>query len=130
MNEIIYQETLLDRYSFECLVFSWLGQDRVEAGGYFETHGFAFLVYHNNYLVGKRGGLQMFLHDKLVADAGEVFCVTSEGRPLSFDTKKTGDRMVDLKKGLSIIPEKIIPLEITDSIICSTDGNGPTFREE
>jgi len=91
--------------------------------GYFETHGFTFLVYHNDYLVGKRGGLQMFLHDKRVADAGEVFCLTTEGRPLIFDSKETGERTIDLEKGLSIIPEKIMPLDINYKIICSTDGN-------
>lgn len=69
--------------------------------GYFETHGFAFLVYHNDYLVGKRGGLQMFLHDKRVADAAEVFCLTSDGSPLIFDSKENGERTVDLEKGLS-----------------------------
>jgi len=90
--------------------------------GFFETHGFAFLVYHNDYLVGKRGGLQMFLHDKRVADAGEVFCLTADGRQFIFDNKETGTRIVDLENGLSIIPEKILPLGITYKIICSTDG--------
>lgn len=104
---------------------SFLGFAKIELKpeGYFETHGFALLVYHNDYLVGKRGGLQMFLHDKRLADAGEVICLTTEGRPLIFDSKETGERTVDLEKGLSIIPEKIMPLDINYKIICSTDGD-------
>ncbi|NIM90937.1 MAG: hypothetical protein GTO17_08315 [Candidatus Aminicenantes bacterium] len=100
-----------------------LAQIELKPEGYFETPGFVFLVYHNDYLVGKRGGLQMFLHDKRVADAGEIICLTTEGRPLGFDTKETGKRTVEMEKNSSIVPEKIKPLGIIYKLICSTDGD-------
>ncbi|MBE0460764.1 MAG: glycoside hydrolase family 9 protein [Candidatus Aminicenantes bacterium] len=91
--------------------------------GYFETPGFAFLVYHNDYLVGKRGGLQMFLHGKRVADAGEVVCLTAYGRYLDFNVKEIGRRIVDTERGLSIIQGKIKPMDIVYKVECSTDGD-------
>jgi len=97
-------------------------QIEMKPEGYFETPGFAFLVYHNDYLVGKRGGLQMFLHGKRVADAGEVVCLTAYGRYLDFNSKEVGDRIVDTERGLSIIPGKIKQVDLLYKLECSTDG--------
>jgi len=98
-------------------------QIKMKREGYFEKPGFAFLVYHNDYLVGKRGGLQMFLHGKRVADAGEVVYLTAYGSYLDFNVKEVGDRIIDTKRGFSIIPGKIKPLNINYKLVCSTDGN-------
>jgi len=100
-----------------------LAQIELKPEGYFETPGCAFLVYHNDYLVGKRGGLQMFLHGKRVLDAGEVVCRTTGGNLLDFNVKDIGKRIVDKEKGLSIIPGKIKPAELGYKLICSTDGH-------
>lgn len=97
-------------------------QIEMKPEGYFEKPGFVFLVYHNNYLVGKRGGLQMFLHGKRVADAGEVVCLTAGGYYLDFNAKEVGRRIVDIERGLSIIPGKIKPVDIAYKLVCSTDG--------
>jgi len=121
MRLIIYRAGVIS-IVFTLLTSVCFAQIELKPEGYFEKPGFSFLVYHNDYLVGKRGGLQMFLHDKRIADAGEVFCLTSEGTPLDFDAKETGKRTVELEKGLSIIPEKIKPLDIAYELICSTDG--------
>lgn len=91
--------------------------------GYFETPGFAFLVYHNDYIVGKRGGLQMFLHGKRVADAGEVVCFTTGGNYLDFNAKEVENRIVDSESGLSIIPGKFKPVDIGYKLICSSDDD-------
>jgi endoglucanase len=90
--------------------------------GYFETPGFAFLVYHNDYLVGKRGGLQMFLHGKRVLDAGEVVCSTGLGPLLDFNYKEIGKRKVDTHGRSSTIQGKISPVNVDYSLICRTDG--------
>ncbi len=99
-----------------------LAQIELKPEGYFEEPGFAFLVYHNDYLVGRRGGLQMFLHGKRILDAGEVVCLTKQGSYLDFDAKEVGDRIVDTERGLSIIPGKIMPVDLVYKLICSTDG--------
>ncbi len=91
--------------------------------GYFETPGFAFLVYHNDYIVGKRGGLQMFLHGKRVLDAGEVVCSAGPGPLLDFNYKKIGERNVDKQSRSSSIEGKIRPVDIDYSLICRTDGH-------
>ncbi|MFP4082966.1 MAG: glycoside hydrolase family 9 protein [Candidatus Aminicenantes bacterium] len=97
-------------------------QIQMKPEGYFETPGFSFLVYHNHYLVGKRGGLQMFLHGRRVMDAGEVICLTSAGNILDFNAKEVGKRRVDTEKGLAVVPGKIKPLDINYRLECSTDG--------
>jgi hypothetical protein len=35
---------------------------RLEADGHFAEPGFALLVYHNRYIVGRAGGVQAILH--------------------------------------------------------------------
>lgn len=97
-------------------------QIEMKPEGYFEGPGFAFLVYQNDYLVGKRGGLQMFLHGKRVLDAGEVIGLSPSGQSLDFNFKDIGNRVVDYKKGLSIISGKIKPVNINYNLICRTDG--------
>lgn len=99
-----------------------LGQIKLHRDGYFEGPGFAFLLYHNDYLVGKRGGLQMFLHGKRVLDAGEVVCVTKEGRVLSFEATEIGERAVDPEKGVCVLPGRIKPLNLGYRIIARSDG--------
>jgi len=90
--------------------------------GFFEAPGFAFLVYHNTYFEGKRGGLEVFLHGRRIIDAGEIVALTTPGRFLDFEAKETGKRIVDTRKGLSIIPEKIKPLDLSYQLTCRTDG--------
>jgi endoglucanase len=99
------------------------GDIEITPEGYFETPGFAFLVYHNDYLVGKRGGLQMFLHGKRVMDAGEVVCSTGLGPLLDYSAKDVGKRKVDTQNRSSILHGKILPVDIDYSLICRTDGS-------
>ena len=98
------------------------GQIKLNPEGYFETPGFAFLLYHNDYLVGKRGGLQMFLHGKRVLDAGEVVCTAADGISYSFETTEIGARTVDLEKDVCVLPGRIKPLDIGYRIVAKSDG--------
>lgn len=107
-----------------------LGQIELKPEGYFETPGFAFLVYHNDYLVGKRGGLEMFLHGMRVLDAGEVVCQTAGGGYYAFDSTEIGKRTVDLEKGICILPGKIKALNINYKIIARTDGQSIILTTE
>lgn len=90
--------------------------------GYFETPGFAFLVYHNDYLMGRRGGLEAFLHGKRIIDAGEIVCLTSQGQSIDYDRRQTGKRVVDAGRGSSSVPEKIESLGMSYRLVCGTDG--------
>ncbi len=98
--------------------------------GYFETPGFTFLVYHNDYLVGKRGGLQMFLHGKRVVDAGEVVCSTGLGSLLDYSAKDIGERTVEMQNRSSTIRGKFLPIDIDYSLICRTDGRSMILTVE
>lgn len=103
-------------------------QIELKPEGYFETPGFAFLVYHNTYFMGKRGGLEVFLHGRRVIDAGEVICVSPAGQVLDYEAKETGARVVDVQKKLSIIPEKFKVNGISYRLVCSTDGASILMR--
>jgi endoglucanase len=105
-------------------------QIKLEPGGYFETPGFAFLIYQNDYIVGKRGGLEMFLHGRRVLDAGEVVCLGARGTPYAFDSTQIGERTVEPEKGTCILPGKIIPLDISYQIVARTDGQSVLLTTE
>lgn len=107
-----------------------LGQIELEPQGFFETPGFAFLVYHNDYFEGKRGGLDMFLHGMRVLDAGEVVCLGADGRYYAFDATEIRKRAVDLGKGICALPGKIKPLDISYKIIARTDGQSIILTTE
>ena len=107
-----------------------IAEIEISPEGYFETPGFAFLVYHNDYLVGKRGGLQMFLHGKRVVDAGEVVCSTELGPLLDYNAKDIGERNVDPQTRSSTIRGKFFPVNIDYSLICRTDGRSMILTVE
>jgi endoglucanase len=105
-------------------------QINLKPGGYFETPGFAFLVYQNTYLVGKRGGLEMFLHGRRVLDAGEVVCLGADGRYYAFDSTEIGKQAIDLEKNTCVLPGKIAALDITYKIVARTDGRSIILTTE
>jgi len=119
---VIRTKPLVFLTSFFVAVSFCFGQIEMKPEGYFEAPGFAFLVYHNTYLMGKRGGLEVFLHGNRILDAGEVVCSTLPGQVFNYEAKETGNRIVDNQKKLSIIPEKIKLLGISYRLTCSTDG--------
>lgn len=46
---------------------------------YFEAPGFFFLVFHNNYLVGYQGGLQMVQNGERLLDSGDIYVRLRQG---------------------------------------------------
>jgi hypothetical protein len=107
-----------------------LGQIKLNSEGFFETPGLAFLIYHNDYFEGRRGGLEMFLHGMRVLDAGEVVCVGADGRPYAFDSTEIGKRVVNPEKRSCLLPGKIKPLDIDYKIISRTDGQSIILTTE
>ena len=65
------------------LITSAAARIELKPEGHFEAPGFAFLVYHNDYLMGKRGGLEVFLHGRRIIDAGQVVAMSRAGTPSS-----------------------------------------------
>ena len=101
------------------------GQIALNADGYFEGPGFAFLIYHNNYIGGRQGGLQMILHGERVLDAGAVFCRTADGKKIGYydnGDKEIGERMLDLDNNTVTVREKIVPLDISYDLIIRSNG--------
>ncbi len=46
---------------------------------YFEAPGISFLLFHNNYLVGYQGGLQLVQNGERILDSGDLLLRTKEG---------------------------------------------------
>ena len=68
---------------------------RLEPDGHFAEPGFALLVYHNRYIVGRAGGVQGILHGRRVFDAGQVVVRGRDGKTYGGDAVKVGDRTVE-----------------------------------
>jgi hypothetical protein len=53
---------------------------------YFEAPGFVFLVFHNNYMSGNQGGLQMVQNGERVLDSGDLYVASgsTSTRPPTF----------------------------------------------
>ncbi|MFH1742351.1 MAG: glycoside hydrolase family 9 protein [bacterium] len=93
--------------------------------GYFEGPGFNFLVYHNNFIGGRQGGLQMLLHGTRVLDSGSVFCRTSDGQLYGYydnNGKKIGDRVVIVEENTCTIPGEFSALDLKYNLVVRTDG--------
>ncbi|HXY40161.1 MAG TPA: hypothetical protein VEQ10_10835, partial [Vicinamibacteria bacterium] len=95
---------------------------RLQPEGHFETPGFALLVYHNDYLVGRRGGLQAFLHGRRVFDAGELVARGTDGKDYGTGSAKMGARVVDAAAGTATVPGKVAALGLDFRITTRTDG--------
>jgi endoglucanase len=98
--------------------------------GYFEGPGFNFLVYHNTYVGGRQGGLQMLLHGTRVLHAGCLFARKTTGEHFGYygnNEKEIGDRAVDLDKALARVPGKFLALDMTYALEATTDGQSITI---
>ena len=94
--------------------------------GYFEAPGFAFLVYHNKYIGGRQGGLQMILHGKRVLDAGTIYCTTRTGKRIGYhsnEDKEVGERIIDINSNTVMVPGRIVSLDIHYNLIIQKDGD-------
>ncbi|NIA12946.1 MAG: hypothetical protein GWP08_02610 [Nitrospiraceae bacterium] len=98
--------------------------------GYFEGPGLNFLVYHNTYIGGRQGGLQMLLHGTRVLDAGTLFYRTVDGKGVSYysdDDKKVGERQLDLDQGVVSLSCEFTGAEMKHDLVVGTDGESITI---
>ena len=109
-----------------------MGQAQItlDPEGYFKGPGFNFLVYHNTYIGGRQGGLQMLLHGTRVLDAGNILCRTVDGKKYGYYTDneiRLGEREVDLDNNVAAIPGEFLDLGIKYKLAVSTDGRSMTL---
>lgn len=106
-------------------------QIKLQPGGYFKAPGFRFLVYQNDYLGGRLGGLEMILQGKRVLDAGNVVCMTTDGKKYGYYSDgddKRGEQTIDLKKGKVSYPVELMPLGLKYQVTVSSDGKSITIQ--
>ena len=112
-----------------------VGQAQIvlNSDGYFEGPGFDFLVYHNNYLGGRQGGLQMLLHGRRVLDAGNLFCRTKSGQRYGYysdNEQKAGARQVAVDDNMVTVPGEFLALGLKYDLVVSSDGQTMTIRAQ
>ena len=100
-------------------------QIKLDQGGYFKAPGFRFLVYQNDYIGGRLGGLEMILQGKRVLDAGNVVCITTDGKKYGYyddGDDKRGEQTVDQNNGKVSYPVELLPLELKYVMNVISDG--------
>ncbi len=106
------------------------GQIALNTDEYFEGPGLDFLVYHNAYVGGRQGGLQMLLHGTRVLDAGSLFYRTADGKAVAFygeDGKKVGARQVNVAQGVVGMACEFPGGKLKHELSVSTDGQSLTI---
>ncbi len=106
-------------------------QIELQPSGYFKAPGFRFLVYQNDYLGGRLGGLEMILQGKRVLDAGNVVCLTTDGKKYGYyddSDDKRGEQNVDLKKDQVSYPVELLPLGLKYKVNVISDGKSVTIQ--
>ena len=102
-----------------------LSQIELTKDGYFKAPGFRFLIYHNTYLGGRLGGLEMIMQGKRVLDGGNVVCELKDGNTFGYynDSKdKRGDRTVDINDNKVSYPVVLTPLDLKYTTNVTSDG--------
>ncbi|MFV2065846.1 MAG: glycoside hydrolase family 9 protein [Pirellulales bacterium] len=103
----------------------------LHADGYFTGPGLRFLVYHNTYVGGRQGGLQMLLHGTRVLDAGTLFVRTRAGKQYGYygnSEKQIGSRRVDVDGRVASLPGKFVALGMKYELAVTTDGESIAIR--
>jgi hypothetical protein len=89
---------------------------------YFEAPGFAFLAFHNNYMVGYQGGLQMILHGERVLDSGDFYIAPQSG-PARRD-QRVLRREADPAAGVATVFGENPQFNIGYRLVCRATGGG------
>lgn len=97
-------------------------QIKLNSKEYFEAPGFAFLAFHNNYLVGYQGGLQMILHGERVLDSGD-FYIATQGGP-SRGGQRVLRREADAAAGTATVFGENTQFKLGYRLVCRAAGNG------
>lgn len=98
--------------------------------GYFEGSGLDFLIYHNTYIDGRQGGLQLLLHGTRVLDSGTLFYRTSDGKHDGYyrdGIKKRGERKVDLDNGVVSLSFELPSVGLNHNLKITADGQSITI---
>ncbi len=98
--------------------------------GYFEGPGFDFLVYHNRYIGGRQGGLQMLLNGIRVLDSGTLFYRTRDGKQIGYyseEPKKTGKRQVDPATKTVTLPVQTPGNQLDHDLVVHWNGKAITI---
>ena len=106
-------------------------QIKLNPEGYFKTTGFRFLVYQNDYIGGRLGGLEMVLQGKRVLDAGNVVCITADGKRYGYyddGDDKRGELTVDQNDGKVSYPVELLPLKLKYVMNVISDGESISIQ--
>ncbi len=87
---------------------------------YFFAPGFAFLVFHNHYLGGMQGGLQMILNGERILDSGDFYLVPQGSSAQLWPTAQR--RVVDRSAKSATVFSKLEERNIEYRLVCRTDG--------
>jgi endoglucanase len=92
---------------------------------YFSAPGFSFLVFHNNYQVGKQGGLQLIQQDERLLDSGDLLLVPKEG---SLPEQIVLKRTVDRSARSAIVFGEVTGWHLGYQLTCQSDGKNIQVR--
>jgi endoglucanase len=99
---------------------SWgAGPIRLNDQEYFEAPGFSFLVFHNNYLEGYQGGLQLIQNGERLLDSGELFLVERGGNRVDLPAMR---REVDRATSTATVIGELGHSGKGYRLVCSSDG--------
>ena len=108
-----------------------LSQISLVKDGYFKAPGFRFLIYHNNYIGGRLGGLEMIMQGKRVLDGGNVVCEMNDGKTYGYysdNNDKRGERRVDIDADKVSYPVELPPANLKYTTNVLSDGKSITVR--
>jgi endoglucanase len=92
----------------------------LNAKEYFGGPGFAFLLFHNQYLGGMQGGLQMILNGDRILDSGDFYLVPRDGsQPPGLRALR---RVVDRQAGTATVFGEIEIWNAGYRLLSRTDG--------
>lgn len=92
----------------------------LNAKEYFAGPGFAFLLFHNQYLGGMQGGLQMILNGERILESGDLYLVPRKGAQAP--GLHALRRVVDRKAGEAKVFGEIEGWDTGYRLVCRTDG--------
>jgi hypothetical protein len=95
---------------------------------YFSGPGFAFLNFHNNYMVGNQGGLQMFQNGERILDSGDFFLEAKEQNQVT--GRLVLRRQVDRGTGAVTVFGRVSGLNVDYRLITRSDGNNVLVKLE
>jgi endoglucanase len=86
---------------------------------YFEGPGFFFLTFHNNYMPGYQGGLQMVQNGERILDSGDLYVRLKDGRE---HPRLILRRTVDRAAGTATVHGKLDGSETGFRLVTRSDG--------